>query len=307
MISRVSAPTLATERLVLRATDPATDAGPLLIMFKGGKENNPWEFESEEHPARMTAARLRRQLEQTVRGAQGWAWTVLLEDRPVGVFSLFPGDGKDNRGVTYRLAPSEWGRGLMSEAVRAGTDHLLGLGGFTGLEAWVDSRNTRSLGVARAAGYRERGRLPRVYADHIGQTVVLGRAAKEIDPVVFDVAPVLDVADIEQTVRALGDLLDLRLTFQADGYASLSPTGWSGSPGVVLRQGARIRPQQVSIDVGVHVDRLARRARRLGLTVTKGPVEQPWFRRDVWISLPEGHLLQLSGPSTPEKWAKRVR
>jgi RimJ/RimL family protein N-acetyltransferase len=304
----VTAPTLATQRLVLRPTDPEVDARPLLIMFRGGPENNPWEFDSEEHPARMTAARLRRQLEQAVRGAQGWTWTLLLDDRPVGIFSLFPGEGLDNRGVTYRLAPSEWGRGLMSEAVRAGSDHLLGPAGFTGLEAWVDSRNVRSLGVARAAGYKERGRLPRVYADHIGQTVVLGRAAKEVDPVVFDLAPVLDVTDVATTVRTLGDLLDLHTTYEADGYASLSATGWSGSPGVVLRQqGSRIRPQQVSIDVGVHVDRLVRRARRLGLDVTRGPVEQPWFRRDVWIKLPEGHLLQLSGPSTPEKWAKRRR
>jgi hypothetical protein len=95
----------------------------------------------------------------------------------------------------------------------------------------------------------------------------------------------------------------MRLTFQADGYVT-ERDGLVGQPGVVLRQvPGSDRNRSRSMWASTSTARPSRA--QVGADGDPGPVEQPWFRRDVWITLPEGHLLQLSGPSTPEKWAKR--
>jgi catechol 2,3-dioxygenase-like lactoylglutathione lyase family enzyme len=168
----------------------------------------------------------------------------------------------------------------------------------------VDSQNIASLGVARAVGMSEGGRLPRSYPDRVAQTIVMARSSHPRDPEVFGMFSALRVTDLEGTIRLLTGLLDLHLAWaypDPPKVAFLAVAPWSGSRGFQLEE-APVRvdqPQQISFDVGVMVDEIGERALRAGLEVVEAPHEQPWARREMTFELPDGHRITVSGPTLP--------
>jgi RimJ/RimL family protein N-acetyltransferase len=122
-------------------------------------------------------------------GGRTWVLRIRPEDTAVGVIGVFSDQGSSLRGLSWYLRRDRWGAGLVSEAARTVVDHLLEQPSIRGVEAWIDSRNVRSIAVARHAGLDLVGRLPRTLDGEIAQSVVMGRAAKPTDPTTFAITP----------------------------------------------------------------------------------------------------------------------
>jgi RimJ/RimL family protein N-acetyltransferase len=67
------------------------------------------------------------------------------------------GEGSDDLGFGYMLAPEQWNRGLMSEAVRAYADIVFSLTAAKGMWALVMAKNPASRRVLEKAGFAHVG------------------------------------------------------------------------------------------------------------------------------------------------------
>ncbi len=293
-------PDLRTARLDLIGLDPARDAESLHRMH-GSPELG--EFGGDRTGS---VEETRALLKRTLTENGGWTWVLRL--RPVtdaiGTIGIFGDQGIPVRGLSWSLDPAFWGRGLMSEAAPAAVAHLLGPAGITGVEAWIDADNIRSLGVARRARLIERGRLPRTYDDRIGQSIVMARAAaEEAEPDVTEISAALPVRDVPATITLLQQIFGLQIAYAVGDppvAAKLSLRQWSGSPGVLLRAVTDPSPCSVSMAVVVSTDEVITRADSLGLAVLEQPADTPWFRRVAAFALPDGHRVDVVGPIRPE-------
>jgi hypothetical protein len=207
--------------------------------------------------------------------------------------------------MSWYLRRGLWGQGLMSEAALEVVDFLLEQPGVDGIEAWIDSRNVRSIGVARRARLDLSGRLPRVYDTETALSVVMARAAEPTDPSVIGVRPLLLVRDVASTVALLLRVLGMHLRFQLGEpraeFARLGLTRWNDGNGIDVRRSAGdIPPTTVSIDLGQPVDAVHDAAVAAGLTIASPPADTAWHRRECTVELPERHQLILSGPVHPD-------
>ena len=220
---------LRTERLELTPLDPRADAPALHAMLSDPLVHLYDIDAAGSTSIDETESRLRRQ----VVANGGVTWAIRLRGcEAIGTIGIFADQGTTIRGVGWSLIPSYWGDGIMSEAARAAIPFLLTQDGVDGLEAWVDSRNIASLGVARAAGMTERGRLPRVYDDHVAQTIVMARAAVREDPEVFGVFTTLHVSDLAETVRLLRSVLHLHVAWSVPQPGLLGRRAVGRQPGL---------------------------------------------------------------------------
>lgn len=291
---------LRTDRLDLTPLDPAADASSLHVML-GDPQVHRFDTDARASGSvKQTEARLRLQV-MTNGGA---SWAIRLRGaEPIGTIGVYADQGITIRGLGWSLASSYWGRGIASEAARLVVPFLLAQPGVDGLEAWTDSRNLASIAVARAGGMSERGRLPRVYRDHVAQTVVMARAAVPVDPDVFGIATTLVVEDVEETVQLLRRGLGLHVAWEVGDpptlvFLAVGP--WSGSPGIRVAKGAGpLSPTELVVDVGIAVEAVRARVAAAGLTVVEEPADEPWGRRDMMFRLPGGHSVRVSGPSSP--------
>lgn len=291
---------LRTDRLDLTPLDPAGDARSLHEML-ADPEVHRYDIDARVSGSiAETESRLRLQV--MTNGGASWAIRLRGGDA-IGTIGVYADQGTTIRGVGWSLASTYWGQGITSDAARVVVPFLLGQAGVNGLEAWADSRNLGSVGVARAAGMSERGRLPRVYGDHVAQTVVMARAAVPADPDVLGVAPTLVVEDVSATVRLLQAVLGVHVAWEVGNPPSLvflSVEHWSGSPGLRIAAGSGpVRPLDLVVDVGISVDVVMSRVARFGQTVVQEPANEPWGRREMAFLLPGGHLIRVSGPSSP--------
>jgi RimJ/RimL family protein N-acetyltransferase/catechol 2,3-dioxygenase-like lactoylglutathione lyase family enzyme len=304
--------TLTTERLDLVPLDPDRDAADLHhLLADPGYYHFGTGTGTGDQPT-TTLAETREHLVDTLAGNGGATWVIRLRPDPtaLGTIGLFPGEDTGIRGLSWGVHPAHWGRGLAGEAARAVVPHLLQQPGITGLEAWIDSRNTRSLGVARSAGLDERGRLPRQYRDHTAVQIVMARAAEPADPDTYCVRPVLPVRDVAATAEELTSVLGLHESLRygkPPQFVRLGIGPWAGSPGLDLvaadPEPAPIAPATLAMEVGPPVDEIHRRALAAGLKADVEPVDLPWFRREFTFTLPEGHRITVVGalpPSAPE-------
>lgn len=189
---------------------------------------------------------------------------------------------------------------MMSEAAKAVIDQLLRQPTITGVEAWIDSRNLRSIGVARNAGLDLAGRVMRVYHDHEIQSVVMARAAEPRDPMIIGVRPTLLVRDIDRTLDLLVGILGMHVRFRiGNELVRVGLTEWTNGNGIDLRPGHGGK-SSVGIDLGVAVDPIYRAVVADGWQVGGPPQDMPWFRREFMVTLPEGHELKISGSLRPK-------
>lgn len=292
---------LTTERLDLVPLDPDRDAESLHVML-GDPEYDEY---GDDKPTR-DVAETRDRLAHAVDGNGGWTWAVRLRpsEQAIGAIGLYYDQGTTIRGLSWHLRRDFWGRGIMGEAAPVVVDHLLEQPHIDGVEAWIDTQNTRSLGVARRARLDERGRMPRVYADRLAQQVVMARAAVPRDQDVLDVRPTLRVRDIRATIGLLTSVLGLRIGFEHGDpttYAQLAVAGWSGGTGLELTTGGEgaLTPTALSVDIGIETDVVHERAVAAGVTVLAPPQDMPWYRREFRFVLPEGHVVRVIGPMRP--------
>jgi len=292
---------LQTERLDLYPLDPDGDAPALHAMTSDAEVHRYDDDSAASTSVEETANRLR--LELTANGGSTWAIRLRGGDA-IGTIGVFADQQTTIRGVGWSLARSCWRQGITSEAARIVVPYLLAQEGVDGLEAWVDSRNLGSFGVARAAGMTERGRLPKAYRDHVAQTVVMARAATAADPEVFGVRTTLEVSDLGAAIAVFQSVLGLHLGWSYPDpprVAFLAVAPWSGSAGFQLSQtNDRIAATELAIDVGISVDVMHRRAIAAGMPIVEPPSDKPWYRREFGWRLPDGHVISVSGPSSPE-------
>lgn len=293
--------TLTTDRLELVPLEPDRDAESLHEMYADPEFHR---YGSGEPTADVAATRARLAEELAANG--GWTWVLRLRPgtEALGTIGIFSDQGRSIRGLSWGIGTRHWGRGLMGEAAPVVVDHLLAQPGIDGVEAWIDTRNTRSLGVARRARLDERARLTRVYHDHTAQQVVMARAAEPTDPDVLAVRPSLPVRDVAATCRLLITVLGLHLSFtygDPPTFARLGVGPWSGSPGVDLSRtgGGPIPETTFSVDLGVPTDPIHRRAVAAGLEIVSPPTDQLWHTREFVLRLPDRHLVRVIGPARP--------
>ncbi|MER7247773.1 GNAT family N-acetyltransferase [Kribbella sp. NPDC000426] len=286
---------LETARLDLAEFEMGRDLPALHAMFSDpewarGGYMTPTTSESES----------RERLEREFSDNGGWTWVLRVrpEQTAVGIIAVFSDQGSPIRGLGWYLQRDRWGAGLMSEAARAVVDHLLEQPSIAGVEAWIDSRNVRSIAVARHAGLDLVGRLPRTLdGGEIAQSVVMGRAAKPTDPTTFAIMPVLEVRDVAGTARLLCDVLGLQIRFELKDVVHLGFTEWNGQSGLEVRRATGpVSPAAIMVEVGVLVDPLYDAVRSAGLVESTAPEDMPWYRRTFTLVLPEGHRLTISGP-----------
>lgn len=292
------APELRTRRLDVVALDPARDAVALHRMHGDPRFAGFGEVTD-------SVPHTRRLLERTLAGNGGWTWVLRLRPSTdaVGTVGIFADQGTPIRGLSWHLAPEHWGQGLMSEAARAVVDHLLGPAGFAGLEAWIDSDNERSLGVARHARLSERGRLPRVYDDRIAQSVVMVRGRADRDPDTLDACAVVPARDVAASVGILSTVFGMHVAYAVGEplrVAKLAVGPWSGSPGLLVTAAdGPVHPLTIAVEVGVAAETVLARVVAAGLTVLAEPAETPWSRRVLAFALPDGHRVDVVAPSGP--------
>jgi RimJ/RimL family protein N-acetyltransferase len=292
---------LATTRLDLVPLDLDRDLADLYEMFA----DPLWAEAAYCAPARDLAdSRARLTREFADNGGLTWVLRLRPAERAVGVVGVFSDQGTPIRGLSWYLRRDQWGRGLMSEAVVEVVDHLLTLPHIDGVEAWIDSRNTRSIGVARRARLDLVGRLPRVYDGETAQSVVMARAAQPADPLVIGIRPVLHVSDVAGVADLLVNVLGLQLHFQFGEpeveFARLRTTRWSDSNAVDLRRSTgEVQAVHLALDVGVPVDSLHDAVAAAGCAIMAAPADMPWYRREFGFRLEDGHLVTVSGPTRP--------
>lgn len=291
---------LTTSRLELTPLDPHADASALHAMFADPAVHRYDVDARVSESVEETESRLRLQ----VVANAGATWAIRLTGGPpIGTIGVFADQGTTIRGVGWSLTSTYWRQGLTTEAARAAVPFLLAQAGVDAVEAWMDSANVGSIAVARAAGMQLAGRLPRVYPDRVAQTVVMVRPAVAADPEVFGTFSSLIVTDLAATLDLLRSLFQLHIAWAVPDpptMAFLAFEPWSGSLGFLIEQtGGSVTVQEMSFDVGIAVDEVRSRVARAGLTVDQEPTDQAWFRRELSFRLPDGHLIRVSGPSSP--------
>ncbi len=286
--------TLKTERLALVPLDPARDAEDLHAMLSDPKVQRY----AAEGPTK-DVAETQAQLEKDLKGNGGLTWAIRLEgtEQAIGTAGVFYDQGTTIRGLSWYLRRDHWGRGITSEAARAVVDHLLEQPGIDGVEAWIDTRNVASIGVARRAGLDEVSRMPRVYADHIAQQVVMARAVEPRDPEVLAVRPMLSVRDSKATARALCEVLGLRVEFEHGTYLRLAARPWVASVGLDLVEEDKAFAT-VIVGIGFSVDECYQRANDQGIETEAPPEDMPWYRREFTMVV-DGNFIRVSGPTRP--------
>jgi RimJ/RimL family protein N-acetyltransferase/catechol 2,3-dioxygenase-like lactoylglutathione lyase family enzyme len=293
---------LQTERLDLDPLDPVGDA-PALHAMAADPEVHRYDADADASASvDDTAQRLLREV--VANGGTTWAIRLRGGDA-IGTIGIFADQQTTIRGVGWSLARAYWRQGITSEAARVVVPYLLAQDGVDGLEAWVDSRNLGSLGVARAAGMAERGRLPKPHRDEVAQIIVMARAARPTEPEVFGLRTTLEVTDLDAAIRVFSSVLGLRVAWSYPDpptLAFLAVAPWSGSAGFQLsRANGHVLAGRLSVDVGISVDVVHERAIAAGMTIVEPPADKPWYRREFSWRLPDGHVINVSGPSSPER------
>lgn len=291
---------LATARLTLTPLDLDRDLDDLHVMLA-----DPAVATFDDGPPSATLAETRWGLSRAFAENGGATWTIRLRDDPtaLGTIGVFSDQGTTIRGIGWSLRASHWGQGITGEAARTVVPWLLAQPGVDGLEAWVDVRNVRSIGVAVRAGMRERGHLPRTVKGEVTTTLVLARAAQPVEPMVRTISAVLPVGDVAATIATLTAVFAMHIAWAIDEpptLACVAMTPWAGSAGIrVAAASGEIVPVAVRFEVGVPVDDVVARAEAAGLRVVARPVDQPWYRREATVALPDGHQLTIAGALSP--------
>lgn len=161
---------IETERLVIREWKP-TDVGSFGVL---AGDPRVMRYISGGRPAAYpeVAAFVDRQI--VTAALTGWCrWALELReptgDEPQGVIG-FAGPGctfAPEIEFGWWLHPDLWGRGLATEAGRAGVDHCFHTIGIPRLTCMVHPDNEASLAVARKVGF-----VPAETVDHHGVTLV---------------------------------------------------------------------------------------------------------------------------------------
>ncbi|HLO34728.1 MAG TPA: GNAT family N-acetyltransferase [Candidatus Deferrimicrobium sp.] len=166
-------PALETDRLILRELTQ-TDAPWYLAHFSRPEIVAGSGFPA---PADLAAARgeLNRYVLDLFARRTGLRWGLVMrgEHELIGSVGLYAwrDDPEPTAELGYDLAPEFWGRGLMTEAIRAIARYAFDTLGISRLEATVIVGNERSCRTLERSGFRHEGVLAAHGEDEHGRLV----------------------------------------------------------------------------------------------------------------------------------------
>lgn len=152
-------PTIAARRVRLRWMT-RSDVEALYRIFSDERVTRYWS--SPPLADRQAAEDLLDEIRTLFREGTLYQWGVALRgvDLVIGTCTLADLDIENGRAeIGFALAGDRWGKGLMSEAVRALIEHAFGPLGLRRLEADVDPRNAASIRLLERMGFRREGYL----------------------------------------------------------------------------------------------------------------------------------------------------
>jgi [ribosomal protein S5]-alanine N-acetyltransferase len=151
---------LRTPRLVLRAPR-ATDAQPLFDRYMHDSTVTQFTVWRPHSTVAETQDFVTRCIQAWSTGAsRPYVLALALdEDAPIGMLEARPRSHTVDLG--YGLAPAQWGKALMSEAVRIVTEESLKSETIFRVQATCDADNLPSARTLENAGFRCEGRLER--------------------------------------------------------------------------------------------------------------------------------------------------
>jgi len=146
--------TLVTERLILRAAKQG-DLRDLYAIFSDPRAMRYWSTPPHDSPAR-TQENLDRLMASAARKLT--YFVIESEGRAIGTAGMH----KANE-VGFLLHPDYWRQGIVTEAMNAIIPYLFDVTDYTQLTADADPRNTASVGLLTALGFRETHRAERTF------------------------------------------------------------------------------------------------------------------------------------------------
>jgi ribosomal-protein-alanine N-acetyltransferase len=152
-------PSLVTDRLLLRAPqlDDAEPFRSLLSIPEVTRFSN-WP----DAPKKAQVERFMRWMAKLHGSGNGCAWIIegSASNTMIGAIRFNRFDRKWKSGeVGYELCPDFWGRGLMTEGLRAVVSYGHRVFGLNRIEAWTLPGNSASDRVLEKAGFRYEGTL----------------------------------------------------------------------------------------------------------------------------------------------------
>lgn len=163
-------PVIRTERLVLRQPT-MKDAEWYFEYFS--RPEIVWGG-GEPGPRNMRAAReeFREYLTDLYRKRRGFRWIMTLkgEGRPIGTLGFYKWapSASYQAEMGYDLDREHWGKGMMTEAMRAVICFGFERMGLNRIEVYIMPRNKRSIRMIRNLGFKREGLLRQRYYDEFG-------------------------------------------------------------------------------------------------------------------------------------------
>jgi ribosomal-protein-alanine N-acetyltransferase len=165
---------IVTERLILRPLAPA-HAAALYEIHANAEVMRFWHA-----PPHKLADETRAMIDELIAGPER-VWVLCHRDGKDGIGLVYYLGNVGRPGMGYLLHPDYWGKGLMSEAVRAALEFGFVSLGLDQVELWIDARNLASQRVAGRTGFTRRAAFRHKYPHeaHPHETLVYGLRIEE--------------------------------------------------------------------------------------------------------------------------------
>jgi ribosomal-protein-alanine N-acetyltransferase len=176
MIFPEKIPTLAGERIVLRAMDER-DLDALFAIYSNPEAMRYWSGRAWTDRDEGRALVDRGRAHFAAREAVLWGIARKSDDCVIGTCTLFSFHEQNRRAeVGYALGREYWGQGLMNEALSVLIDWAFGVAGFHRIEADIDPRNVASVRALERLGFEREGLLRQrwIVEGEISDSVVMG-------------------------------------------------------------------------------------------------------------------------------------
>jgi len=177
-------PSLQTERLILRQIVP-TDAADLYRIFADDESMRYWScrpFSSLKQADKLVESMARAFLEGS---GIHWAITLRNENRLIGKCGYNEWRKAHRRGdISYIIDRRQWGKGLVSEALRAVLEYGFNRMNLHSVEAGVTPGNDASTRMLQKLGFRLEGHLKESFLveDVFVDSLIYSLLRKEWDP-----------------------------------------------------------------------------------------------------------------------------
>lgn len=132
-------------------------------LLRYANSRNVWRNLSHRFPHPYTPADADAWFARLAEAAEPTAWAIEVEGSAAGGIGIDLGEGIFDRSgrLGYWLGEPWWGRGIMTDAVRATTDHVLATFDVVRVEAFVFEWNPGSMRVLEKCGFTREGVLRR--------------------------------------------------------------------------------------------------------------------------------------------------